>query len=157
MTDRSKKITELVSASSAAANDVLVVVTDTSATPATKKITVGSLFSNVRVGASFAGVVNAANGVSVSGNTVIAANGAWVGSPSGLKGDKGDIGIKGDPGVTGEKGQKGDYGVDGEKGDKGDIMSVAGPYDDDAAASSGNVSVGQLYYTTSGIVRIRLV
>jgi len=125
MTDRSKKITELSLVSSAIANDVLVVVTNTATTPVTKKITVGALLANVSTNVAFNQTASFANvtvsgTISVSNAVVIAANGQWVGSPSGLKGDKGVFGDKGDTGQTGEKGQKGDYGSDGSKGDKGE-------------------------------------
>ena len=64
--------------------------------------------------------------LSVGGNTVIDQYGKWVGSASGLKGDKGDTGAqglkgdKGDTGAQGLKGDKGDTGAQGLKGDKGD-------------------------------------
>lgn len=46
MADRAKKISELVTATSAVANDQLVIVANTSGVATTKKITVGNLFGN---------------------------------------------------------------------------------------------------------------
>lgn len=120
MTDRSKKISELTAVSSAVANDVLVVVTNTATTPTAKKITVGNLFANVAANTTFSGRVNVANTISVNGSVVIAANGAWIGNSTGLKGEVGSKGDKGELGTTGSKGDKGEYGVDGTKGEKGD-------------------------------------
>lgn len=34
---------------------------------------------------------------------------------------------------------------------------ITGPYADDAAANTGGVSVGDLYYDSSGTVKIRLI
>lgn len=162
MTDRSKKITELVATSSAIANDVMVVVTNTATTAVTKKINVGNLFANITATAAFSNAVSFAANVSMSGalsvggNTVINANGAWAGSSTGLKGDKGDVGSKGDLGPIGDKGQKGEYGINGDKGQKGETSPVPGPYADDAAAAAGNVAIGEMYYQSSGAVYVRL-
>ncbi len=35
-------------------------------------------------------------------------------------------------------------------------LQVSGPYVDDAAAATGNVSINQLYYDSTGSVKIRL-
>lgn len=112
-------MTELAVASSAVANDILIVTTNTATTAVSKKITVGNLFGNVTANATFSGRVNVANTISVNGSVVIAANGAWMGSGSGLKGEVGSKGDKGVTGTTGDKGQKGEYGADGSKGEKG--------------------------------------
>jgi hypothetical protein len=37
------------------------------------------------------------------------------------------------------------------------LAAPAGPYADDAAASAGGVAINSLYYTTAGVVQIRLV
>lgn len=34
---------------------------------------------------------------------------------------------------------------------------VQGPYDTDAAANTGGVQLGQLYYTSAGAVKVRIV
>jgi hypothetical protein len=161
MTDRSKKITELAAASSAIANDVMVVVTNTATTAVTKKITVGALLANISTNVAISQTLSVANvsvsgTISVNGAAVIASNGHWVGSGSGLKGDTGGVGAKGDKGSSGDKGQKGDYGLDGTKGQKGEPSAVPGPYADDAAAAVGGIQVGGMYYQTSGAVYIRL-
>lgn len=36
------------------------------------------------------------------------------------------------------------------------LMTVSGPYANDAAANSANVAIGKLYYTADGTVKIRL-
>lgn len=37
------------------------------------------------------------------------------------------------------------------------IMTVRGPFASDAAANTGGVSIGELYYTAAGDVKVRLV
>lgn len=34
---------------------------------------------------------------------------------------------------------------------------VSGPYNDDSSANTGGIEIGQLYYTSSGDVKVRLV
>ncbi|MEE2787908.1 MAG: collagen-like protein, partial [Myxococcota bacterium] len=59
------------------------------------------------------------NSVSISGNTVIDANGRWVGESTGLRGPKGDKGDQGEQGIQGVKGDKGDKGDAGDEGQQG--------------------------------------
>lgn len=109
---------------------------------------------------SVVGNVNVNGSLLVSNAVVVNSTGYWVGNSSGLKGDKGDIGTLGTKGDKGELGDKGDTGSSGVKGDKGEVgamPAVPGPYADDSAAASAGVSVGQLYYSSSGVVYIRLV
>jgi acyl-[acyl carrier protein]--UDP-N-acetylglucosamine O-acyltransferase len=108
MTDRSKKITELPAASSVIPADLLLVVKDTTSTPNTHKVTAANLFANVSANTvlngrvtlanttTISGSVNLTNTFSVGGTVTIAANGAWVGDSSGLKGEVGSKGDKGD-------------------------------------------------------------
>lgn len=106
--------------------------------------------------------------ISVANAAVINSTGFWVGNPSGLKGDKGvtgdkgdkgntgdsgNTGAKGDTGTTGAKGEKGDL---GDKGTKGDTPAVPGPYINDTDAGNNGVSIGGLYYRSTGVVYIRL-
>lgn len=53
MVDRAKKITELTAATSVAANDIFLVVSNTSGIAATKKITASNLFGNAQVNSTF--------------------------------------------------------------------------------------------------------
>lgn len=160
-----KKISELNTLTSATSDDLLVVVDNPSGSPETKKITVANFVGNVasntliRGGLTVNGAVTFTNTLSVSkvstfnanvnvvsdikvnGTSIVNSTGYWVGSSSGLKGDKGDTG------TTGSK---------GDKGQKGDTSSVPGPYTDDTAAAANGVSVGQMYYRSTGIVYVRL-
>ena len=67
MADKAKKISELTAATSVAANDLFVIVGNTSGTSTTKKITVANLFANVDSNTTFKQVVNV--GANVSLNT----------------------------------------------------------------------------------------
>ncbi len=72
MTDRAKKITELAACSSPASTDLLIIETDPSGAPATKKITVTALLNT--------GLINTANlGISGPYANDTAANSANVG------------------------------------------------------------------------------
>lgn len=66
MTDKAKKISELTAATSVAANDLFVIVGNTSGTSTTKKITMSNLFANVDSNTTFKQVVNVGANVSVN-------------------------------------------------------------------------------------------
>lgn len=67
MTDKAKKLSELTAATSVAANDLFVIVGNTSGVATTKKITFANLFANVDSNTTFKQVVNV--GANVSLNT----------------------------------------------------------------------------------------
>lgn len=182
MTDRSKKVTDLVSLTNAAAGDLLLIIDDPSGTPESKKITVASFMGNVNTHVGLKSTLTVNGAVMLAGNTtitkpltvantatftsnvvvgataVINSSGNWIGPTTGLKGDKGDAGVagtKGDKGNTGTVGSKGDTGSKGDKGEAG-AGNIPGPYIDDAAAGANGVSVGSPYYQNSGAVYVRL-
>lgn len=69
MSDRSKKITELTAVTTVAANDVLVVVTNTATAAVTKKVTVNNFMNSLGVTTSFSQVNTISVGLSYN-NTV---------------------------------------------------------------------------------------
>jgi len=51
----------------------------------------------------------------------------------------------------------GDVGAQGSQGAQGPVITIPGPYTDDAAAAANGVSVGSPYYQASGVAYIRLI
>lgn len=66
MPDRAKKISELTAATSAVANDQLIIVTNTAGTAVTKKIVVGNLLGNSSANVKIRSVTTPANGASIA-------------------------------------------------------------------------------------------
>jgi ribosomal protein S17E len=138
MSERSKKVSELESltANTIANNDLFVVV-DVSASK-TKKATANSIagyFTSLAVGPQ--------------GST-------GVQGPTGAQGPSGSQGVTGAQGATGSVGPTGPTGSQGSQGSQGSTPGVPGPYTDDSDAGSNGVSVGGLYYRSTGVVYVRL-
>ena len=84
------------------------------------------------------GNITSSGSLQIGGGTVVNSSGAWVGPSTGLKGEVGPTGSKGQKGEvgvtggTGSKGQKGEIGVKGStggtgaKGDKGEVGATGG-------------------------------
>ena len=65
--------------------------------------------------------INAGTGLWVNSSQVINSSGVWLGSDQGIKGQKGEVGQKGQTGGKGQKGQTGSKGSTGGKGQKGEV------------------------------------
>ena len=130
MAERSKKVSELnaLTADSIANNDLFVVV-DVSASE-TKKATASSI-------ARYFADLNATG-------------------PQGPTGAQGAQGATGAQGTGGLQGVAGAQGPQGFQGITGTLPTVPGPYTDDSDAAGSGVSVGGLYYRSTGVVYIRL-
>lgn len=63
-----KKVTELTAATSATADDLLMIVDDPSGTPASKKISLNSFFSNVRANTTISGTLTTSANNTINGN-----------------------------------------------------------------------------------------
>jgi hypothetical protein len=66
MTDRAKKVSELTATSSVASNDYLVIVTDTTGTPTTKRVTVNNFFGNTSANLYTQKITAPANSIALS-------------------------------------------------------------------------------------------
>jgi hypothetical protein len=84
--------------------------------------------------------------ISVGNKLVIDGTGRWVGDPSGLRGEAGPAGAKGEPGAKGEAGAKGEPGLPGATGPRGDPggPGVAGPAGPPGVPCSGCVGHASL-------------
>lgn len=69
MVDRAKKVTELVAATSVAANDLFLVVGNTSGVATTKKVTAAAMFANVAANANFI-QINVGSNVSLNTSSI---------------------------------------------------------------------------------------
>lgn len=63
-----KKVTELTAATSATADDLLMIIDDPSGTPASKKISLNSFFSNVRANTTISGTLTTSANNTINGN-----------------------------------------------------------------------------------------
>lgn len=156
MSERSKKVSELtaLTANTIANNDLFIVV-DVSASE-TKKATANSIasyFTSRAVGPQGPTGVQGPTGTQgpAGPQGVTGAQGA-----TGTVGPTGPTGSQGAIGVQGPNGPTGSQGVAGFQGPQGPVAAVPGPYTDDSNASSNGVSVGGLYYRSTGVVYVRL-